>query len=603
MKEQPSHILPESTLGWRRSRGSGVRGPDARPHPSRSRCCGGVGGQLGQARTDLTPAAATLYLAHQSVGHEQRKPRCEKESNPRIPTLNPSTLQVKEGTSNEEHLRRAMRRIALTVLLVVMAAKLMCIVLFSDSPKDTRVSASRSGPVPENTNVTLTCSSDANPPVTSYTWYRAGGDQETVIGTGQNLTITASTVNRFFFCKAGNDLGDGRSENHEVDVQYSPKDTRVSASPSGPVPENTNVTLTCSSDANPPVTSYTWYRAGGDQETVIGTGPVLTITASTVNRFFFCKAGNDLGDGRSENHEVDVQYSPKDTRVSASRSGPVPENTNVTLTCSSDANPPVTSYTWYRAGGDQETVIGTGPVLTITASTVNRFFFCKAGNDLGDGRSENHEVDVQYSPKDTRVSSSPSGPVPENTNVTLTCSSDANPPVTSYTWYRAGGDQETVIGTGPVLTITASTVNRFFFCKAGNDFGDGRSENHEVDVQYSPKDTHVSASPSGPVPENTNVTLTCSSDANPPVTSYTWYRAGGDQETVIGTGPVLTITASTVNRFFFCKAGNDLGDGRPENHEVDVQGHMQTYGIYIGMELLSRMENCEKELQRLERVA
>jgi len=67
----------------------------------------------------------------------------------------------------------------------------------------------------------------------------------------------------------------------------------------------------------------------------------------------------------------------------------------VTLTCRSDANPPVKNYTWYRADGDQETFIGTGQVLKTEVSKVRRPFFCKTENYLGVGRSNNSEVDVQ----------------------------------------------------------------------------------------------------------------------------------------------------------------------------------------------------------------
>uniref|UniRef100_A0A8C4F4M6 Ig-like domain-containing protein n=1 Tax=Dicentrarchus labrax TaxID=13489 RepID=A0A8C4F4M6_DICLA len=439
------------------------------------------------------------------------------------------------------------------------------------SPKHTTVSVSPSGPVPEDSTVTLTCSSTANPAVRNYTWYRADGGQETFIGTGRVLNIKASEVSGPFFCKAENDLGAGRSNISQIDVQYSPKHTTVSVSPSGPVPEDSTVTLTCSSTANPAVRNYTWYRDDGDQKTFIGTGPVLNIKASEVSGPFFCKAENDLGAGRSNISQIDVQYSPKHTTVSVSPSGPVPEDSTVTLTCSSTANPAVRNYICYRADGGQETFIGTGPVLNIKASEVSGPFFCKAENDLGAGRSNISQIDVQYSPKHTTVSVSPSGPVPEDSNVTLTCSSTANPAVRNYTWYRADGGQETFIGTGPVLNIKASEVSGPFFCKAENDLGAGQSNISQIDVQYSPKHTTVSVSPSGPVPEDSNVTLTCSSTANPAVRNYTWYRADGGQETFIGTGPVLNIKASEVSGPFFCKAENDLGAGRSHISQIDVQ--------------------------------
>ncbi|XP_030248834.1 B-cell receptor CD22-like [Sparus aurata] len=307
------------------------------------------------------------------------------------------------------------------------------------------------------------------------------------MGTRKVLDITASEVSATFSCKAENDVGAGRSNTRKIEVQYSPKHTTVSVSPSGPVPEDTDVTLTCSSAANPAVKNYTWYRADGGQETVMGTGHVLNIKASRDSGPFFCEAENAIGAGRSNISQIDVHYSPKHTKVSVSPSGPVPEDTDVTLTCSSAANPAVKNYTWYRADGGQETVMGTGHVFNIKASRVSGPFFCDAENVLGAGRSNISEIDVQYSPKHTTVTVSPSGPVPEDTDVTLTCSSVANPAVKNYTWYRADRGQETVMGTGYVLNIKASRDSGPFFCDAENVLGAGRSNISEIDVQFAPQ--------------------------------------------------------------------------------------------------------------------
>ncbi|KAF0024172.1 hypothetical protein F2P81_022974 [Scophthalmus maximus] len=42
----------------------------------------------------------------------------------------------------------------------------------TDAPRFTNATINTSGPVSEKETVTLTCSSDANPPVTNYTWFR-----------------------------------------------------------------------------------------------------------------------------------------------------------------------------------------------------------------------------------------------------------------------------------------------------------------------------------------------------------------------------------------------------------------------------------------------
>uniref|UniRef100_A0AAZ1XZP2 Ig-like domain-containing protein n=1 Tax=Oreochromis aureus TaxID=47969 RepID=A0AAZ1XZP2_OREAU len=181
----------------------------------------------------------------------------------------------------------------------------------SDSPKNITVSVSPSGPVPENSNVSLTCSSNANPAVRNYTWYRADGERETFIGTGTSLKIQVFRDRRSFFCNAENEIGVGRSSSIQIDVQYSPKNITVSVSPSGPVPENSNVTLTCSSNANPAVRNYTWYRADGDQETLIGTGASLNIQVFRDRRTFFCNAENEIGVERSNLTQLEIHFLPQ----------------------------------------------------------------------------------------------------------------------------------------------------------------------------------------------------------------------------------------------------------------------------------------------------
>ncbi|XP_071324505.1 B-cell receptor CD22-like isoform X2 [Trachinotus anak] len=361
----------------------------------------------------------------------------------------------------------------------------------------------------EGTSVRLTCSAPApcwsHPP--TLTWTPRLGDTQETLQENQDktkvmtsvLTFTASHLHhgRTISCTAAYNKQDGSSSSSlsrdlTAAISYSPKNTTVSVSPSGPVPEYSSVTLTCTSAANPPVRTYTWYRADGGQETVIGTGQTFKIKASELTAPFFCMAENDVGAGRSDIGQIDVQYSPKNTTVSVSPSGPVPEYSSVTLTCTSAANSAVRTYTWYRADGGQETVIGTGQTFKIKASELTAPFFCMAENDVGAGRSDIGQIDVQYSPKNTTVSVSPSGPVPEYSSVTLTCTSAANSAVRTYTWYRADGGQETVIGTGQTFKIKASELTAPFFCMAENYVGAGRSDISQIDVQFPPQILHLS---------------------------------------------------------------------------------------------------------------
>ncbi|XP_062414524.1 myelin-associated glycoprotein [Pungitius pungitius] len=64
-------------------------------------------------------------------------------------------------------------------------------------------------------------------------------------------------------------------------------------------------------------------------------------------------------------HTLNVLYGPRGTEATLSTSVPVPEGSNVTFTCRSDANPPVSLYTWYRVDGGELTGTGEGRTLVL----------------------------------------------------------------------------------------------------------------------------------------------------------------------------------------------------------------------------------------------
>uniref|UniRef100_A0A8C7JC72 Ig-like domain-containing protein n=1 Tax=Oncorhynchus kisutch TaxID=8019 RepID=A0A8C7JC72_ONCKI len=73
-----------------------------------------------------------------------------------------------------------------------------------------------------------------------------------------------------------------------------------------------------------------------------------------------------------------------------------------------------------------------------------------------------------------------------------------------------------------------------------------------------PRNTSVSVSPSGEIVEGSSVTLTCSSDANPPVDKYTWYF---QNETLInGFEQIYNITnfRSEDSGHYHCEAWNKM---------------------------------------------
>ncbi|KAK1802648.1 hypothetical protein P4O66_004288 [Electrophorus voltai] len=75
---------------------------------------------------------------------------------------------------------------------------------------------------------------------------------------------------------------------------------------------------------------------------------------------------------------------------------------------------------------------------------------------------------------------------------------------------------------------------------------------------HSHHSVHVSG-PSGEIVEGSSVTLTCSSDANPPVQNYTWFKEGGTSP--VGSGQTYSIISIMAEHtgLYYCVAQNEHG--------------------------------------------
>ncbi|XP_072317726.1 sialoadhesin-like [Eucyclogobius newberryi] len=452
---------------------------------------------------------------------------------------------------------------------------------WQDKPRNTRVTVSPPGPVTEHSNVTLTCSSDADPAVQHYHWYKADGGTLTRDRNSAVLNMKVSRETPAVFCEAQNELGTENSTLTELDVQYQPQNTTVTVTPSGPVEEHSNVTLTCHSEANPAVKHYHWYKEDKGTYTLIGTSAVLNITASKDTTSVLCETLTDLGTDRSSLTQLLVKYKPRNTRVTVSPPGPVTEHSNVTLTCSSDADPAVQHYHWYKADGGTLTRDRNSAVLNMKVSRETPAVFCQAQNELGTENSTLTELDVQYQPQNTTVTVTPSGPVEEHCNVTLTCHSEANPAVKHYHWYKEDKGTYTLIGTSAMLNITVSKDTTSVLCETQTDLGTDRSSLTQLLVKYKPRNTRVTVSPPGPVTEHSNVTLTCSSDADPAVQHYHWYKADGGTLTRDRNSAVLNMKVSRETPAVFCQAQNELGTENSTLTELDVQYQPQNTTVTV----------------------
>ncbi|XP_066575215.1 sialic acid-binding Ig-like lectin 5 isoform X2 [Amia ocellicauda] len=185
------------------------------------------------------------------------------------------------------------------------------------------------------------------------------------------------------------------------------------------------------------------------------------------------------------------------------------------------------------------------------------------------------KISVSESPPNPQVT--PPAAVKEGSPVSFTCSAAAPcptlPPALTWTQGVNGSvdqqeveNQDKTQSVSSVLTFTPShlhhghtiTCTALYSLQPQNKMAE---ETATLDVLYSPKNTSASVSPSGSVLEGSSVTLTCSSNANPPVSNYTWFKVTGDQATQRGSGQNLTfnVTEPSDSGQYYCEAQNEHG--------------------------------------------
>ncbi|EPQ05360.1 B-cell receptor CD22 [Myotis brandtii] len=114
-----------------------------------------------------------------------------------------------------------------------------------------------------------------------------------------------------YSCVVRNSIGQSTSEAWVLSVLYAPRRLRVSISPKDSVMEGKKAVLTCESDANPPISRYTWFDWNNqnlhhDHQT-LRLDPVKVQHSGA----YWCQGDNRLGVDRSPPSTLTVYYSPQ----------------------------------------------------------------------------------------------------------------------------------------------------------------------------------------------------------------------------------------------------------------------------------------------------
>ncbi|XP_049341084.1 hemicentin-1-like [Astyanax mexicanus] len=155
------------------------------------------------------------------------------------------------------------------------------------------------------------------------------------------------------------------------------------------------------------------------------------------------------------------------------------------LICSSTCTLTNPTYIWYR--NEQPVSEQNRAVLYLRDRTVDAGSYSCAVKEHEEIRSA-----AVYSPKETRAVVLPSGERKEGDSVTLTCSSDADPPVLTFNWFKQSVNES--LGTGQNYSITniSSQHSGLYYCTALNQLGQHSSAPARLDVFYPPRPPSLS---------------------------------------------------------------------------------------------------------------
>ncbi|XP_058866600.1 B-cell receptor CD22-like [Acipenser ruthenus] len=185
---------------------------------------------------------------------------------------------------------------------------------------------------------------------------------------------------------------------------------------------------------------------------------------------------------------------------------------------------------------------------------------------------------------------SPSSAVKEGAPTSLTCTAPApcprEPPALVWSDTLNGSveieqveQQDRTKAVSSVLTFTASHLhhNKDITCTAQYPVGSETKSAEEVStlhVLYSPKNTSVLINPSGEIHEGDHVTLSCSNNANPAVSRYTWFEVKGDNITEKSAEQDLTFTDINLSDsgLYYCEARNEHGAENSTAVQLNVAG-------------------------------
>ena len=307
----------------------------------------------------------------------------------------------------------------------------------------------------------LTCSSEGGSPDPVIQWFKDGnpiqgqvtwgGSRDKATTNTLDIRPTISDDRSFYRCTVWNRAireEDKLSTDYSLTVHYIP---RVKVGPFNPlaVLKGSDVSMTCSVDANPPANKIRWYK--NDRLVSPEVNHTVVNVLSKDSGSYVCIADNGVMDSRGNpgkgELDLSVLFPPIVSVISEKE---VKSGESISIPCNIESNPEVHTVIWTKEGDSSFRQTGKELHISRSSSSDAGRYFCTASNSMkpsgslnGFEQSSNASVlvRVQHSPGNTAIT--PLNPVAVSGRpFTLTCgSSPPGWPRAEYRWWKEGNDK------------------------------------------------------------------------------------------------------------------------------------------------------------------
>lgn len=469
------------------------------------------------------------------------------------------------------------------------------------------------------------CDVDGNPPNnTKYHWYRG------IFSTGQeikqsNQYIVLENGNKrlkflkplrshadVYYCAGSNIHGIGNAKGTYLNVTYKPGPPVIENEKSGVFngDEGTNVTVKCTSDANPPA-YYTWHKKMRDWTGKLDFHPIeksgsysgeLTLYNASTNDTadYKCVASNQPNENdRAKQYsdqvlvKVIIRYGPRKTNFSINGINhtriEVKQGHQALVICESESEPPARYNIRISSGNpiqlNTNDYIGryTIPNMSIQNEGI---YECIASNEVL-GREEKRQIHLVVAIPPTKLPSvdTPSD-VDEGATVTIHCNAQGRPAPKVY-WQKYGANitNDSVIQSSyapkfmsqKLIPVEANLkFNGIRYTDSGSYscivYNSAASYNNtvKITVEFKPRITNKPQDVTVRLGDGKEASLRCEAIAYPKMITWEWYFEGR-QMSETSNQFIRPLPQKTDNGEYTCRSMNSKGYGQNATARIIVE--------------------------------